>query len=114
MLKSLLAAAAIALPMSMMAAAPAEAATDVRIYLGLPHFNYYPGAGFIQRPGYGWYRPGYRQLTCNQGARLLERRGYRVRAVVECGGSQYTYRVRTPKGNNIVLKLNARTGDGYR
>ena len=114
MLKSILAAAAVAIPLSMMAAAPASAGTDVRVYLGFPHFNYNPGVGYIQRPGYGWYHPRYKQMTCNQGARLLERRGYRVRQALDCSGNQYVYRVRTPKGAIINLKFNPNTGDGYK
>lgn len=114
MLKAPLLAAAIAVTAMFGTAAPATADVDVKIFLGFPHYGYRIGPGYIFRPGYGWYYPAPIKLSCKQGERLLERRGFDVRERLDCSGNTYQYRVINPNGKKRLVNLNARTGASYR
>jgi hypothetical protein len=112
MLKSILTAAAVALPMTLVAAPSAQA--DVDIFLGFPHYDYNVGPGYRYRDGYGWYNPRRERLSCRQGARLLEREGFDVIRPVDCRGRNYAYRVENRRGRLVTIVLNSRTGEYYR
>lgn len=104
--------AALALPLAGfgMMATPAEAKTNVQIYLGIPYYSYRPGYDYRYYPGRGWYKPNAnRRVTCNRGIRIVRNNGYRNVRVVECNGPRYTYRA-SRNGRNFTLSLNARNG----
>jgi hypothetical protein len=124
MIRSFLAALAVVAPMSMFASAPADARVNVDLYFGVPHYNYNVGPGYIFRPGYGWYDRSYdrgynrnfnrNRLSCVQGERYLERRGYNIRARLDCDGRSYRYRAVNARGRTFVVDLDARTRQIYR
>lgn len=100
-----------------LASGAAEAKTNVRIYLGLPHYSYQVGPDYRFRPGWGWYRPGYpayrNRLSCNEARQSLRSRGYRNIQRVECDGRTYTFRA-LRNGNTVVVYVNSRTGAVWR
>jgi hypothetical protein len=110
-----LAGAAIFAPM---ATSQAEAKSDVSfgIYFGTPHYRYAPGPGYVMRPGYGWYKPGYgnrSRLSCVQAKNELRADGYRIRQTIECNGRNYTFRT-SKNGVNRTIVFDARTGRYWR
>lgn len=107
----LFAAALVAAPLAVAASAPASAKVDLNIYLGVPHYNYNVGPGYKFRPGHGWYNPRQNRLTCAQGERYLERRGFNVVQRRDCSAPVYQCRVKNRNGRNILINLNARTGN---
>ncbi|MFO1032981.1 MAG: hypothetical protein U1E15_02435 [Hyphomicrobiales bacterium] len=98
----------------------AEAKTSFHLYLGIPHYDYRVGPGYIYRDGYGWYDPGYRynrpyrfRLSCAEARREVRRDGFRNISTIECMGPTYTFRA-TWRGNRTVVFVNARTGAVWR
>jgi hypothetical protein len=57
----------------------AEASTNMKIYLGMPHYSYQVGPDYVYRRDYGWYRPGHvNRLSCGEARRIVRNRGYRA------------------------------------
>ncbi len=103
------AAIAMGLPMA------AEAA-KVKVYLGLPHYDYRVGPDYRFRDGYGWYRPVgiYRgRLSCGEARRVVRRSGFRNVATIECNGRTYTFEA-TRRGRDVTVFVNSRTGAVWR
>ena len=118
-MKSIFAAAAIALPLvlsgAMVTAAPAEAKTNIRIVLGVPYYGYQVGPDYRFRHGYGWYRHNRvgNRLSCGQAGRIVMNKGYHNVSARDCSGSTYVFRA-TRNGNRIQLIVNSRTGAVWR
>ncbi len=122
-MKTILAAVAIASTMAI--AAPAQA--GVKVYLGGGFFDNgyghdgYPDYRPDYQPGYepdyqpdNFYepprRPRYRGISCEDGAQQVREEGYRRVRVVECDGRQYTYKARR-NGGRFVVVVSRRRGD---
>lgn len=109
-MKKLLIAAGLGLFLAAGVTGPADAKTNVKIYLGYPHYDYRVGPDYRFRKGYGWYNPAYRaRLSCEAAYRQVARRGFRNIKTVECRGQTYTFRA-TRNGNRQVVYVDARTG----
>lgn len=81
--RSLFAAAVIAAAgLSVFSPSEARADVDVNLYVG-PSIGFFPG-----------WAPGRRFITCGEGARLVDHRGFRQVRIVECGGRVARYRAR--------------------
>jgi len=93
----------------------AEAAPDVKIYLGLPHYSYRVGPDYRFREGYGWYLPHmrYGRLSCGEARRIVRNRGFRNVTTIECRGRTYTFEA-TRRGRDVVVYVNSRTGAVWR
>lgn len=114
-MKSILLSAALAASVLIGIPAAAEAATNVRIYLGIPHYTYQVGPDYVYRKGYGWYRPAgvNNKLSCAQARDKVRNRGYRNVSTVECGGRTYTFRA-TRNGDRTRVYVNSRSGAVWR
>lgn len=116
-MKSILAAAALVIPLALAGAsvtsAPAQAKTSVKVYLGVPYYAYQVGPDYRFRPGYGWYRYGHGRLSCGEARRLVARKGYRNVVARDCVGRTYVFRG-TRGGQHFQLLVNARTGAVWR
>jgi hypothetical protein len=93
-------AAAVALASFALPAQPALA--KVNIYIGLPGLGYWNGPGNYN----GYYRD---RLTCAEGRRIVDRRGYNAVRAIDCSPRYYKYRARKNGRWNIV-ELDSRTG----
>ena len=95
----------------------------VRIYLGVPYYDYQVGPDYMYNNGYGgWYRPGYRmgfnygfhgRLSCNEARRLVRQRGFQNVMTRECDGRTYTF-FAMRHNHRVVVFVDARTGDVWR
>jgi len=116
-MKKLLLATAFAASLATGIPATAEAhKVGIVFYLGYPHYGYRVGPGYIYRPGYGWYWPGYRakaRLSCGEARWRVRSHGYHNVSTIECNGMTYTFRG-TRNGYRVVLFVNARTGAMWR
>ena len=74
-------------------------AQDVDIYLNIP------GIGRMQGYEYG----GRRYISCRDGARIVDRRGYSRVRPIDCDRPNYRYRARRG-GDWWIVRLNARNG----
>ncbi len=93
----------------------AEAKTNVNIYLGIPHYNYQVGPGYVYRKGHGWYLPPrhVNRLSCGEARRIVNNKGYRNIVARSCSGQTYVFRAL--KDNRVfVVYVNARTGAVWR
>jgi hypothetical protein len=93
----------------------AEAKTNVKIYLGMPHYGYQVGPDYVYRKGYGWYRPGKRfnQLSCGEARRIVRNRGYYNIVARNCNGGTYVFRA--VRNNRVaIVYVNARSGAVWR
>ena len=80
----------------------AEAKTTIGIWIGLPGFGYWNG------PGY--YRGVYRhRLTCKEGGRIVDHRGFNSVRATDCSPRYYHYRARK-HGRLYTVRLDSRTG----
>ncbi len=113
-MKKFLISSALALSFAFAAPVPGEAATSVRIYLGLPHYSYQIGPDYEYRRGYGWYRAkNARRVSCDRARSLVRNRGYRNVQVIECQGATYTFRA-VRNGKRYKLFVNSRSGGIWR
>jgi hypothetical protein len=117
-MKSFLATALLALPLAFATlaptAAPAEAGTSVRIFLGVPYYPYRVGPDYVYRSGYGWYRPGrVGKMSCGQAANMLWRKGYNRPIARDCRGTTYVFSA-WRNGRPLQVYVNARTGAVWR
>ena len=94
--KSLIAAAAVAT--SLVAVAPEQARADVDWHIGvnLGHPGFYPGHGY----GYGYdYEPVHpiyapSKISCHQGKKSVRWSGFRSVQAIDCHGPTYRYNAR--------------------
>ena len=106
---------ALAMPMA------AEAKTNVRVYLGMPHYGYQVGPDYRFRSGYGWYQDrnyyngGYNRgrLSCGEARARVRNSGFRNVATIECRGATYTFEA-TRRGRDVTVFVNARNGRIWR
>lgn len=112
-MKSILIASAMAMAVLFASPVPGEAATTVKIYLGLPHYVVRPGNDYVFRKGHGWYRPAAAargKISCERARSRVKNSGYRNVDKVECSGATYTFRG-TRNGKRHVVSVNARSGN---
>lgn len=96
----------------------AAEAAKVKIYLGVPHYDYRVGPDYRFRDGYGWYRPvhyGYNRgrLTCGEARRIVRNSGFRNVDTIECRGRTYTFEA-TRRGRDVTVFVNSRNGRVWR
>ena len=94
----------------------------IRIYLGVPYYDYQVGPDYQFNDNYGWYRPGRRmdsnygynnRLSCNEARRIVRRSGFHDVVTRECQGRTYTFTA-LRGGHQILVFVNARTGAVWR
>ena len=96
----------------------------IRIYLGVPYYDYQVGPGYMYNDNYGWYNPGYQQpgynfpgmrgrLSCNEARRMVRQSGFRNVMTRECQGRTYTFSA-LRHGHQILVFVNSRTGAVWR
>ena len=90
-----------------------RAATNVKIYLGVPHYSYRVAPDYVYRKGQGWYRPVRARISCERGRNIVRNQGFRNVDRVECSGPTYTYRA-TRNGKRLSVYVNSRTGGVWR
>ncbi len=113
-MKKVLLASAFAVTMALGVSTSAEAKSDFRIYLGIPHFSFQVGPDYRYRNGYGWYKPRpLFRLSCLEAKREVRRNGFRNVSTVECNGKTYTFRA-TRNGDRQNVYVNSRTGVVWR
>ena len=116
-MKKLILASAFAAAIAMGIPMGAEAKTNVKIYLGLPHYGYQVGPDYRFREGYGWYRPvavyNRGRLSCGEARARVRHSGFRNVATIECQGRTYTFDA-TRRGRDVTVYVNSRTGAIWR
>ena len=116
-MKNLVFASAIAAALAIGLPSAAEAhKVGIQFFFGYPHYSYRVGPGYVYRPGYGWYWPGYRsraQMSCGQAKWTVRNNGHRNVSTVECRGSTYTFRG-TRNGRGYIIYVNSRSGAVWR
>lgn len=92
----------------------------VKIYFGVPHYDYQYGPDYRFREGYGWYRySGYNnnynrgRLSCGEARRVVRNNGYRNVNTIECNGPTYTFEA-TRRGRDVTVFVNSRNGRMWR
>ena len=95
----------------------------IRIYLGVPYYDYQVGPGYMYDDSYGWYNPGYGmgygfhsnrgRLSCNEARRIVRRDGFQNVVTRECDGRIYTFTA-IRHGHQILVFVNSRTGAVWR
>ena len=65
----------------------AEAKTHIGIWIGIPGFDYWRGPGYY----HGRYR---HRLSCSEGRRIVDRRGFNSVTAIDCRPRYYHYRAR--------------------
>ena len=105
----------------------------VRIYLGVPYYDYQVGPGYMYNDNYGWYdaghsRPGYgmgygtpgyfmpghrNRISCNEAGRLVRRNGFQNVMVRECDGRTYTF-FAMRHNHRVLVFVDARSGAVWR
>jgi hypothetical protein len=96
--------------------AAAEAKTNVKIYVGVPHYSYRVGPDYHFRKGYGWYQPttmNRGRLSCGQAKWRVRNSGFRNVSTIECRGRTYTFEA-TRRGRDVTVYVNSRTGAVWR
>ena len=116
-MKSLVLASAVAAVLAFAIPTAADAKTNVRIYLGMPHYSYQVGPDYRFRSGYGWYRPvgiyNRGRLSCGEARARVRHSGFRNVATIECQGRTYTFEA-TRRGRDVTVYVNSRTGAIWR
>jgi hypothetical protein len=116
-IKSLVAAAAVAGTVLSLSA-PANAKTDIDIYLGLG--TGYHDAGYRYDDGYGYddedvYRPRHRprhdswRVSCGEGREKVRWAGFRKVRPIDCDGRTYQYKARK-NGDWYVVTVKSKNG----
>lgn len=122
-MKSLFLAAAAAAVMAFMPIA-ADAKTNVKVYFGVPFYDYQYGPDYRYYDGYGWYdheHYGYFQprvtfrgrLSCREARRIVRNSGFRNVETIECNGRTYTFEA-TRRGRDVTVYVNSRNGRIWR
>ena len=97
---------------------PTAADAKVKIYLGMPHYDYQYGPDYRFREGYGWYRPvdydyNRGRLSCGEARRIVRSNGFRNVNTIECNGRTYTFEA-TRRGRDVTVFVNSRNGRMWR
>lgn len=99
----------------------AEAATNVKIILGVPYYTYKVGPDYVFRSGYGWHRvkkgtvvikTSPNKLSCAQ-ARAKVSKSFKVVSTRNCSGTNYSFKA-LKNGKVINVYINSRTGSVWR
>lgn len=138
MLRKILLACSVALPLGLFGTASALADTDFDIHFGVPFYSYQVEPAYRYYDGYGWYdadsypdfRPGYvydddegydddvvvvqpGRLSCGEARRIVRASGYRSVVEEDCDGVTYTFSgVR--HGRVFTIYVNSRSGRMWR
>ena len=116
-MKGFFLASAVAATLALAMPVAAEAKTNVRVYLGMPHYSYQVGPDYRFRSGYGWYqdRNYYNRgrLSCGEARARVRHSGFRNVATIECQGRTYTFEA-TRRGRDVTVFVNSRTGAIWR
>lgn len=115
-MKSIILASAFAAALAIGLPAAAEAKTSVKLYFGVPHYDYRVGPDYRYRDGWGWYQPSgiYRgRLSCGEAKWRVRNRGFRNVSTIECRGRTYTFEA-TRRGRDVTVYVDSRTGDVWR
>ena len=115
-MKSLFLATAAAVVMAFALPTAADAKTKVKVFLGVPYYDYQYGPDYRFREGYGWYQYGdYNdgfnrgRLSCGEARRIVRNNGFRNVATIECNGRMYTFEA-TRHGRDVTVFVNSRNG----
>ena len=115
-MKKLFLASAFAVALAMGVPVAAEAATNVQIYFGVPHYGYQVGPDYRFRKGYGWYRHAginRGRLSCGEARRVVRNNGFRNVDTIECNGRTYTFEA-TRRGREVTVFVDSRNGRVWR
>jgi hypothetical protein len=119
-MKSLFLASAAAVVMALALPTAADAKTKVKVFLGVPYYDYQYGPDYRFREGYGWYRysdynNGFNRgrLSCGEAKWRVRNSGFRNVSTIECNGRTYTFEA-TRRGRDVTVFVNSRTGDVWR
>ena len=116
-MKGLFFASAVAAVLALAIPTEADAKTKVKVYLGMPHYDYQVGPGYRFRDGYGWYEPigiyDRGRLSCGEARRIVRSNGFRNVATIECNGRTYTFEA-TRRGRDVTVFVNSRNGRIWR
>jgi hypothetical protein len=132
MLRKMLLACSIALPLGLVGSMPsAQADTDVDIHFGVPFYTHQVGPRYRYYDGYGWYdanryprfrggdydddyvavRPG--RLSCGEARRIVRNNGFRNVKARDCDGRTYSF-IGSRNGRSVVIYVDARNGRMWR
>src|SRR5258705_9460695 len=102
-MRNIIVASAFAAALALALPTAADAATNVKIYLGVPHYSYQVGPDYLYRPNYGWYMPSgiHGRLSCGEAKSRVRNHGFRNVATIECQGRTYTFNAR--RGDHHVI-----------
>jgi hypothetical protein len=98
--------------------ATADAKVHVRVYLGVPYYDYQVGPDYTYGQ-YGWYRPGHRmhdfgiRLSCNEAGRQVRRNGFQNVTARKCYGRTYAF-LAMRHNHRVLVFVDARTGAVWR
>jgi hypothetical protein len=131
MLRTSLIACALAVPLGLVAAAPAaRAGTHIALHFGVPFYAYQVAPHYRYYRGYGWYDayryPRFRgtyydygddeayggrpwQLSCREARRLVREHGFHGVETRSCEGRNYTFSG-FRNGTFAIIHVNSRTG----
>jgi len=116
-MKSLFLASAAAVVMALALPTAADAKTSVRVFLGVPYYDYQYGPDYRFRVGSGWYAPvgiyNRGRISCGEARRIVRGSGFRNVATIECNGRTYTFEA-TRRGRDVTVFVNSRTGAVWR
>ena len=116
-MKGLFLASAVATAMALALPTAADAKTQVKVFLGVPYYDYQYGPDYRFREGYGWYAPvgvyNRGRISCGEARRIVRGNGFRNVSTVECNGRTYTFEA-TRRGRDVTVFVNSRTGAIWR
>ncbi len=117
-MKSLVFASAVAAVLALAIPTEADAKTNVKIYLGVPHYGYQVGPDYRFRNGYGWYQDtryynNRGRLSCGEARARVRNNGFRNVATIECNGRTYTFEA-TRRGRDVTVFVDSRNGRMWR
>ena len=113
-MKSLFLAAAATVVMAF--SVPSTAQADIKVYLGVPHYDYRVGPSWRYRDGYGWYNPVFidrGRISCREARRIVRNSGFRNVETIECNGRTYTFEAER-RGRDVTVYVNSRNGRIWR
>jgi hypothetical protein len=116
-MKSIFLASAVAATLALALPTGADAKTNVKVYLGVPYYDYQFGPDYRFRDGYGWYQPmgnfDRGRLSCREARARVRESGFRNVDTIECDGRTYTFEA-TRRGRDVTVFVNSRTGAIWR
>src|SRR5258705_894048 len=92
-MRNIIVASAFAAALALALPTAADAKTNVKIYLGVPHYSYQVGPEYLYRPNYGWYMPSgiHGRLSCGEAKWRGRSHGFHNVSTIECQGRPYTF-----------------------